>query len=147
MLAEGATAPAIELERLGGGRAALPPGPVVVAFFKVSCPTCHLAFPYLERLSKGKLPIVAVSQNDVSATERFNQQFRTTFETLLDDSGYPASNAYGLTNVPSIFLIEADGRISLASAGFNKSDFRILAERAGVDPFPPGDPAPEWKPG
>jgi len=147
MLTEGAVAPAFELERLGGGRGSLPAGPVVVAFFKVSCPTCQLTFPYLERLSQGSLPFVAVSQNDASATERFNQKFGVTFETLLDASGYPASNAFGLTNVPSLFLVEADGRVSLASMGFRKTDLAIIGERAGVEPFPPGDTAPEWRPG
>ena len=27
-------------------------GPIVLAFFKVSCPTCQYAFPFLERLHK-----------------------------------------------------------------------------------------------
>ena len=39
--------------------------------------------------------------------------------TLLDkeDAGYPVSNAYGLTNVPSLFLVEPDGRISRSQIG------------------------------
>ena len=33
---------------------------------------------------------------------------------------YPASNAYGLTNVPTVFLIEPDGTIKVVCNGFDK---------------------------
>ena len=55
-LATGAKAPEFELKTLEGKRFSLneelAKGPVVLAFFKVSCPTCQYAFPYLERLYK-----------------------------------------------------------------------------------------------
>src|ERR1700749_760849 len=91
-------------------------GPVVLAFFKVSCPTCQYAFPFLERLfkaygSKG-ITLVGVSQNDAKETAAFAKDFGVTFPLLLDDTRrYPVSNAYGLTNVPSIFWIAQDGDI------------------------------------
>jgi peroxiredoxin len=55
-LAVGARAPDFELKTLDGKRGwlgeELSRGPVVLAFFKVSCPTCQYAFPFLERLHK-----------------------------------------------------------------------------------------------
>src|SRR6266566_9087439 len=33
-------------------QAAVKQGPVLAAFFKVSCPTCQYAFPYIERIYK-----------------------------------------------------------------------------------------------
>lgn len=149
MLEAGAAAPAVAFTSLTGETIALPTGPVVLAFFKVSCPTCQMAFPYLERLARGGLRFIAVSQDNATATERFKQNLGITFETVLDPSGagYAASNAFGLTNVPSLFLIEPDGRLSLASMGFNKHDFEVLGERAGVAPFGPADQVPQWKPG
>jgi peroxiredoxin len=55
-LAPGKIAPDFALSTLEGKqfslRQALERGPVIAAFFKVSCPTCQYTFPFLERLHK-----------------------------------------------------------------------------------------------
>ncbi len=55
-LATGTQAPDFELKTLDGKSfslsAELARGPAVLAFFKVSCPTCQYALPFLERLYK-----------------------------------------------------------------------------------------------
>ena len=73
----------------------------------------------------------------------------STFPTLLDSSSedYPASNAYGITSVPSLFLVERDGTIARSINGFSKRDFEEIGARAGVSPFSPDDHVPEWKAG
>jgi hypothetical protein len=53
---------------------------------------------------------------------------------VLDEKqkGYLASNAYGLTSVPTIFLIESDGTVKISCMGFDKKDLEsIAAELAG----------------
>jgi len=50
-----------------------------------------------------------------------------TFPTLLDDPGYPVSNAYGLSMVPTIFLIEPDGKVKISCMGFDKADLEKIA--------------------
>jgi hypothetical protein len=46
---------------------------------------------------------------------------------LLDDiRTYPVSNAYGLTNVPTIFWIAEDGEIDVSSVGWVKADFELI---------------------
>ena len=69
--------------------------------------------------------------------------------TLLDRErdGYPASNAFGISHVPSLFVVEPDGMISLASEGFIKRDLEAIGGRAGLEPFRPEDKIPEWKAG
>ena len=118
-LATGTKAPDFELRTLDGKPFSLNDklarGPVVLAFFKVSCPTCQYALPFLERLHKAYghngVTLVGVSQNDAGDTGAFNKEFGITFPMLLDDTrSYPASNAYGLTNVPSIFWSGAGWR-------------------------------------
>ena len=42
---------------------------------------------------------------------------------------YPASNAYGLTNVPTIFWIAQDGEIEVSSVGWVKADFEEINRR------------------
>lgn len=162
-LASGTKAPNIELKTLDGKPFSLQDelshGPVVLAFFKVSCPTCQYALPFLERLYKAYghkgVKLVGVSQNDAKETAAFNKQFGITFPVLLDDTHrYPASNAYGLTNVPSIFWVAQDGEIEVSSVGWVKSDFdqinRKMAEAGKATPalvFKPGEDVRDFRAG
>lgn len=160
----GKMAPAFSLNALDGKSfslaALIEEGPVVAAFFKVSCPVCQFTFPFLERLYKrygnGTAKFAGISQDDAGATKDFIKQYGVTFQMLLDEKqkGYPASNAYGLTNVPSIFLIERDGTVKVSSVGFNKSDLEsiaaALAEHESSAPtalFLPNESVPDHKPG
>jgi len=131
----GKSAPDFKLNTLDGKpfslNDALGRGPVVLAFFKVSCPTCQYALPFYERLfrayKKQPVQLLAVSQNDANDTRAFAREFKITFPILLDDTRkYPVSNAYGLTNVPTIFWIAADGEIEVSSVGWSKVDFEQI---------------------
>jgi peroxiredoxin len=162
-LATGSKAPAFELNAIDGKQFSLPDElsqrPVVLAFFKVSCPTCQYALPFLERLYKayGKngVTLVGVSQNDAKETADFIKQFGVTFPVLLDDTRkYPASNAYGLTNVPTVFWIAQDGEIEISSVGWVKADFeqisRKMAETGKIAPaaiFQPGEEIRDFRAG
>jgi len=106
-------------------------GPVVAAFFKVSCPVCQFTFPFLERLHKryggDGVTFLGISQDDARATQNFAKEYGVTFPMLLDENGYPVSNAYGLTNVPTVFLIDTDGTVKVSSMGFDKKDLETIA--------------------
>lgn len=162
-LATGNKAPEFSLRSLDARNFSLPEelarGPVVLAFFKVSCPTCQYAFPFLQRLytaygNKG-VTIVGVSQNDAKETAAFVKEFGLTFPVLLDELGkYPVSNAYGLTNVPTLFWIAQDGEIEVSSVGWVKADFeqinRKLADAGKAAPaaiFKPGDDVRDFRAG
>jgi peroxiredoxin len=137
-LTAGKKAPDFELKAMDGRRFVLQEelahGPVVLAFFKVSCPTCQYAFPFLERLERAYghkgVRIIGVSQNDPKQTAAFTKEFGVTFPVLLDDTDrYPVSNAYGLTNVPSIFWIAQDGGIEVSSVGWIKAEFEEVSRK------------------
>jgi peroxiredoxin len=162
-LVAGTKAPQFELKSLDGRRFALrdelAAGPVVLAFFKVSCPTCQYTFPFLERLYTAygykNVKLLGISQSDAKETAAFCRQFGLTFPILLDDTErYPVSNAYGLTNVPTIFWIAQDGEIELSSVGWMKKDFEAIAGRmadAGktvpVPMFRPGEDVRDFRAG
>jgi peroxiredoxin len=163
-LESGVLAPEINLSFIDGRKfslkEALKHGPVVTAFFKVSCPVCQLALPYVERIFKaygqsGKFTLAGVSQDNASDTKAFNREFGLTFPTLLDEKNkYPASNAYGLTNVPTIFLISPAAEIELSIVGWSKPDTELLNQKlaqvsgqAPIQWFAPGEKVPEFKPG
>ena len=162
-LAMGAKAPEFELKGLDGKRFSLRDelarGPVVLAFFKVSCPTCQYALPFYERLHKAYghkgVPLVGISQNDAKETAAFIKEFGITFPVLLDDTrSYPVSNAYGLTNVPTMFWVAQDGEIEVSSVGWLKADFeeinRRMAEAGNSAPsamFRPGEDVRDFRAG
>jgi peroxiredoxin len=137
-LAKGRTAPDFTLNSLGGNRfslqEALARGPVVLVFLKISCPTCQYALPFYERLFRAykdrHVTLVGVSQNNAEETAAFAKEFGITFPMLLDDTiTYPVSNTYGLTNVPTIYWIAADGEIEVSSVGWSKPDFEDVNRR------------------
>jgi peroxiredoxin len=150
MLAPGDKAPDFELADLRGSSARLTElataGPVLLAFFKVSCPVCQFTLPFLDRMATG-LKVYGISQDNAGATQKFNREFEVTFPTLLDANGYPASNAFEITHVPSMFLVERDGTISWALDGFSRGELDALGKKFGVVPFHPGERVPDWKAG
>ena len=154
MLAAGAQAPSFELKDLEGNQRSLADllakGPVLLAFFKISCPVCQMTAPFLSRLAHSSgIQVFGVSQDDASSTKGFNQRFGVTFPVLLDESraGYPASNGFGIASVPSLFLVEPDGVISTAFAGFSKADLEALGNRMGAPPFQAGENVPAFRAG
>lgn len=155
-LAPGAVAPDFTLLGMDGKQFslqhALQRGPVVAAFFKISCPVCQYAFPFLERIYKAShnkgVTIVGISQDNQRETNSFMKEFGVSFPVVLDDtSSYPASNAYGLTNVPSIFWIASSGEIELSSVGWSRQDieqiYRRVSELNGSAPLPLFQPGEE----
>jgi peroxiredoxin len=154
LLDAGAPVPDVRLKLLSGGEATLREiaarGPALLAFFKISCPICQLTFPFLERLhAAGTLAIYGISQNDARGTRDFNKDFGVTFPTLLDDEdeNFPASDAFGISSVPTLFLVERDGTISQVVEGWRKKEMEGLGAKAGAEVFRQGDNVPEWKAG
>jgi peroxiredoxin len=162
VLSAGAKAPAFALQSADGKKTnladALKKGPVVAAFFKVSCPTCQFTAPFLERLHESyageNFTLWGISQDDAADTREFCQEFEVEFPALIDGNGYPVSNQYGITNVPTVFLIAPDGKIQECCVGFSKKDLEKMAAaaaRATSTPptsfFRPGEVIPDFKPG
>jgi peroxiredoxin len=158
----GNVAPDFSLQSLDGKNYALPDllrsGPVIASFFKISCPVCQFAAPFLERLYKryagNGVTFLGISQDNAAATKKFLQQYGVTFPVALDEDDYPVSNAYGLTNVPTMFLIDTDATVKVLSIGFEKQAFEniaaALAERRKIAPaalFRSDESIPAHKPG
>ncbi|MGE0407164.1 MAG: peroxiredoxin family protein [Candidatus Korobacteraceae bacterium] len=161
-LTEGTQAPEFSLsDTLGRNFSlaeSLEDGPVVLAFLKVSCPTCQFAFPYLEKMfcaMNGKANIVGICQGPASEAELFAAAFGVTFPFLLDPPDtFPVSSAYGITHVPTVFFVSSDGTIELSSVGWARIDMeqlnRSLAESLQVPPptlFDTNDDIPDFRSG
>jgi peroxiredoxin len=158
----GKRAPDFTLKSLEGENVSLDSllkrGPAMVAFFKISCPVCQFTFPFLQRIwarfAGTNVSVIGISQDDAEKTKKFNKEFGVTFTTLIDSAGYPTSNAYGLTNVPTIFLIASDAIVKVSCMGFDKAGLEsIVAELsqeqkiAATPLFRAGENVPAHRPG
>jgi peroxiredoxin len=162
-LTVGTSAPDFTLPTMDGKQFSLKEtllrGPVLAVFFKISCPVCQFALPYLERIFKAygnrNVTIVGISQNEKKDTATFIREYGVTFPVLLDDTNsYPVSNVYGLTNVPSLFWIAPDREIEISSVGWNRKEIDEINQKAGETSgkkpptiFQPGENVPDFRAG
>jgi len=70
----------------------------------------------------------------------------------LDELGhYPVSNAYGLSNVPTMFLVGDDGKIEQTIVSWSKTEIeeidKLYQDSARVPFFPPGEQVAEFRAG
>jgi len=131
-LLTGKLAPDFNLPTLDGKQVSLHDllqhGPVVLAFFKISCPVCQSAFPMYDRLARAHknsgATFLGICQNSAADANAFAREYGVTFPIAIDNDAnhYAVSNAYGLTNVPTLFYIAPDGGIEVSSVGWSKAD-------------------------
>ncbi len=157
-LEPGTPVPSVALRDEAGRPATVPPGEILYGFFKTTCPTCELAWPFFDRIRKigdgGSLSVLAVSQDDPDATRRFYDGLGVEIPTLYDPEPWPFSEAVGLTNVPTFLLSGQDGVLRDSAEGFQRArmeEFAALAARLAGRPaaplFLPGESVPAWKAG
>lgn len=158
LLGPGSPFPPLDLRDSRGDALALaiaPPGrKALYVFFKTTCPTCELLWPYLDRLRRcvgDKLEIVAVSQDGRQETDRFSRDLATDIRTVYDPPPWRASEEMGLENVPTMFLVGEDGRIRETILGFQKAKLEELASggsaNAGHPLFRSDENVPQIRPG
>jgi peroxiredoxin len=150
----GVLAPDFTLPTVQGGkvslREALAKGPVVLVFFKVSCPVCQYALPFLERVFQANraanVTVLGISQDVARDTREFLREYGVTFPIVLDDpANYAVSNAYGLTNVPTVFYVAPSGEIEISSVGWSRSDVEAINQKLAGHRDQPA--APLWRKG
>ncbi len=166
-LAPGTPAPAAVFARPEGGTtttADLLAGanglPLLLAFFKTSCPTCRLTWPYLQRLHAAyggtAVRVVGVSQNGIEESRRFFEEWgKAKFDLVMDpEPGFAASNAFQVEAVPHLVLISSDGIFEEIFSGWSKAKMEALGSRlaagrslAHIPVVPPGDPVQAFQSG
>lgn len=141
-LSAGVRAPDFTLPTVDSGQVSLhqllKKGPVVLVFFKVGCPTSQYAFPFFERIYQANrdagASFLGVSQDNAKHTQTFLKQYGVTFPIALDDpSSYTVSNAYGLTNVPTLFYIEPNGEIAISSISWSRADVEAVNQKLAAN--------------
>jgi peroxiredoxin len=153
-LKAGVLAPDFILPTMQGGkvslREVLAKGPAVLVFFKVSCPVCQYALPFLDRVYQANraanVTVLGISQDNARNTNDFMREYGVTFSVALDDPAkYAVSNAYGLTNVPTIFYVAPSGEVEISCVGWSKADVEAINQKMAEYRRHP--PAPLWRNG
>ena len=140
----GTAAPPFRLEDLDGKTHSLDDiskgEQLLLVFYHSECPTCGLSMPFIGNLARGvrsdRIKIWGVSQDASNETVKFARAKGLEMPIHIDADPYPVSQAYGLTNVPTLFLIDSGGTILDQCVGFTRDDFirlaRAVAKQGGV---------------
>ena len=130
--------------------------PGILFFFETDCPSCRLSVPYFKRLADwlgDSAAVVGISQDPVEPTREIVSRLGMDFSVVLD-TDLSVSRLYDPLAVPTLFLVDAEGRIVRQHTGFEKAAFNEWAVVLGgligkeaveiADPF---DGVPQNKPG
>jgi thiol-disulfide isomerase/thioredoxin len=123
----GRPAPALPRELLAGPpatlatlRATADGHPSLVVFWASWCEPCQHEAPAVERFARspaGRGRVVGVDWSDeAQSARRFVRKYRWSFSNLRDGEGAVGS-AYGLRDLPTTYVIGADGRIEQTLIG------------------------------
>jgi peroxiredoxin len=99
-------------------------GWVVVDFFATDCEGCKKELPVLERLQREigpRLPILVLATDPAGqpVVESYFRARPTTLTVLLDRY-HSAVRRYGVSEIPSLFLIDPTGVVVLKQVGFQE---------------------------
>jgi peroxiredoxin len=151
MLRAGATAPSFHLEDSATGQAVDDPwreGRTVLVFFKVTCPVCQMVGPKVAALAAGGARVVAIGQDPPAALLRYAAEHGQQVPTVSEPAPYRVSSAYGVSSVPSVFVVEPDGTVADALAGWDRDRWNAVAATVGAPPLSAdGDGLPVYRPG
>jgi thiol-disulfide isomerase/thioredoxin len=148
LLQPGTAAPPIDGVQVGAT-------PTALWFFKTTCPVCRMAAPKAQILA-GAYPghVTGVGQDPPERLAPFAEEHAIGFPVVEDPSSYPASTAYGIQTVPTLFVVDGTGTIvqtveSWDRDGYNRAS-ALLAELTGAPArtvSEEGDGLPVFRPG
>lgn len=123
-------------------------GPVVLAFFKTTCPVCQMAAPKVQALADAGVRVVAVGEDPPPSINTYADRYGQKVTTLTDAPPYPASDAFGIDTVPTLFLVDGDGTVRDAVVSWDRAAWNRLAAAAGAPPVSDeNDGLPPFRPG
>lgn len=158
-LQPGRVASAMSLERVDGGKIAVPPKarPSLVVFFRHDCPTSRFAMPFVDRLRErieaagAPTEVIGVAQDSPEIAADFVDELGLRLTVACESDPWPLSSAFCVRFVPTLFLLGPDRAVKRTIEGFVRADYEaLLVEAGGGDGEPlfrQNDEVPDFKPG
>jgi peroxiredoxin len=161
LLETGALAPHFTLLGIDGREYSIPNDtagqPTLLVFFKTTCATCDVAFPYINRL-RDTYPegwnLWSIAQDPPTVATAYARKHGIEFPVLIDAPDYTVSRLYDPLATPTLFLTDSRGRTTYTTHGFSKDDLNELASLVAgsvdAEPVviaPANDGRPAFKPG
>ena len=154
MLGAGDQAPDFSLTSIDGAATQstdIPPsGHRLLFFFETDCPTCRLAIPYVNRLSRELEEgsrILGISQDAEHPTRDLIASTPIEFAVAVDND-LSVTRLFDPVAVPTFFLVGEDARVVKTLDGFDKRALNEIATLMAGKPLiiaEPFDGAPDTK--
>jgi thiol-disulfide isomerase/thioredoxin len=132
LLAVGASAPPIVLKNADGVSVdvlhAAAQRPVAVEFFETTCPTCQQQAPSLCALQAMLPQTVIVAVNAARESSSVLKTYAQRYQgagcniTVLADPNGTVNQSYEITVVPTVYVIDKNGKIAYAGVGASGVD-------------------------
>jgi thiol-disulfide isomerase/thioredoxin len=124
---------------------------VMLDFWATWCGPCRMQMPNVDKLHKEfhdkGLVVYAINQQEsADKARRYLDKYKYTTTTLLDSDGQ-VGNSYKVTGIPSLVVIDREGKIAAHMVGVHsEADLRKALRKAGLEmpgtdvPTDPGRP-------
>jgi len=94
---------------------------VFLNFWATWCPPCRLEMPSMEKLhsrlkKKGFVMVAVDLQEPATQVKKFFKKHRLTFTALLDLTG-EVGTRFGISTIPTTFILDREGRITAKALG------------------------------
>jgi peroxiredoxin len=149
MIGVGEPAPAVDGVEMRGQ-------PMLLWFYKVTCSVSQMAAPRAQALADAYPDaVVAVGEDPPEDLEAFSERYgMPRLRSVPDLAPFPASDAYGIESVPTMFLVGPDGTIEDAVQSWDREGYNRISARLAeltaseyVQISDEGDGLPTFKPG
>lgn len=115
------------------------------------CSTTLLTLPFFERLHRRHTrgSVLLVLQDDASQARELQAQLGLSVPIRLEPPPYALCARLRIGAVPTLVLVDREGRIARRCEGFDRDELEQLSARMGVSGplFAPSDRAPAFRPG
>jgi len=95
--------------------------PVLIYFWATWCPVCKLERSTIEGLSEDYAIITVASWSEDAAAVQHYFDSEMLRQTTVNDPNAQLAGLYGVTGVPSFFILDADGQIRFIERGYTTS--------------------------
>jgi hypothetical protein len=107
-----------------------------------------MAAPKVQALAESGVRVVAVGEDAPAEIRSYADRHGQKVTTLSETAPYPASDAFGIDTVPTLFRVDEDGIVGDAVVSWDRDAWNRFAEAAGgAAVSEEGDGLPPFRPG